>query len=327
MRKITCLLLALLLVLSLAACGEKTPQPESPDSTPAGPDSTPEQPNVTPEQPQVQMPEGTPNYFQLSIVYEDGTYKSLSAYDDGMGQIAVDYQGDIRKVTTMEPSVMDQIAQALAESGLAAFNGENVFEDGMASASMYVAYEDGNYLGAGYSGTIPQAFQDGYDNMDAWFQTLLADVPEYVASPIVMGEVNAQALAALEAILDDSGMEPLDMFTISDVPKDEYFGMSMGLSGDAGIACGTTCGPMMSATAFSIAVATVEDGVQISDIQKDFAANIDWRRWVCVTADAAMIATKDNMVLCLVAAGDMYQQTAAAIEATGWTVLETLRNN
>lgn len=321
MRKIICLILVLLVAFSVAACGQTVPEPSVPETTegtkPAVPDATVDQNAQT-------MPEGTPNHFQLSISDEDGNYKSLSAFDDGMGQITVEYQGDYRKVTTMEVSVMDQIATELAKSGLAAFNGENVYEDGMASASMYVAYPDGGYLGAGYSGTIPQAFLVGYDTMDAWFQSLLSDVPEYVPRPMVMGQIDPDVLTEVEAILDASGMEPLDMFTISDVAKDEFFGAAMGLSSADGIVSGTSCGPMMSATAYSCVIAALEDESKAADVQKDFAEHIDWYRWVCVSADSALIAQKGNMVLCLVASGELYVKTAAAIEANGWTTLETL---
>ena len=41
----------------------------------------------------------------------------------------------------------------------------------------------------------------------------------------------------------------------------------------------------------------------------------------------ALVAVKDNMVLCLVAADELYAMTAAGIESTGWTVVETLENN
>lgn len=320
MRKRICLLLALLLVLSLTACGQETPAaPETTEPTPAPTE------NST-DAPQVQMPEGTPNYFQLSITNEAGKYKALSAYEDGMGKITVDYQGRIRKVATMEPAVMDQIAAAMAQTGMAALNGQNVYEDGMASASMYVAYPSGEYLGAGYGGKISQAFLDGYAAMDEFFQTLLADVPEYVARPVVIGQVYPEALAELEAILDASGMEPLDMFSITDVPKDEYFSGAMGLSNKSGVIAGTSCSPMMSATAYSCVIVTLADPDRATAVQKDFAAHIDWNRWVCVTADSAMIAQKGNMVLCLVASGELYRQTAAAIESNGWTILQRLQN-
>ena len=323
MKRLFAMVLAMLMVMSLAACGEAVPEQTMPETTEATQPATEE----TTTQPAQQMPEGTPNYFQLSISSEDGTYKSLSAYEDEAGKITVDYQGQIRKVTTMEPAVMDQIAAELAKTGLAALNGENIYEEGMASASMYVAYEDGSYLGAGYGGTIPQTFQEGYDAMDAWFQQLLADVEEYVPRPVVMGEVAPEPLAEFEAILEASGMEPLDMFAIMDVPKDEFFASSLGLSGDEGIVNGTSCSPMMSATAYSCVIVTLEDAGKAADVQKDLAANVDWNRWVCVTANMALIAQKGNMVLCLVGSADLYQKTAAAIEQAGWTVLETLENN
>ena len=49
--------------------------------------------------------------------------------------------------------------------------------------------------------------------------------------------------------------------------------------------------------------------------------------WVCVMPSNALVAVKDNMVLCLVAADELYAMTASGIESTGWTVVETLENN
>jgi hypothetical protein len=321
MKKTFLIIWATLMILGLIACGETAPEQTQPESS----ETTSPAPDVPDGNQSQQMPDGIPNYFQISIADENGGYKALTAYEDGTGKVTVDYQSDIRKVTTMDISVMDQIAAELAKSGLMALNGENIYEEnGLASASMYVAYADGDFLGAGYSGTIPQAFVDGYDAMDAWFRILLTDVPEYVPRPAVIGDVDSEVLAELEAILNASGMEPLDMFAISDVPKDEYFAMTLGLSGGDGIINGTSCGPVMSATAFSCVIVTLEDEGKISDVQKDFAANVDWNKWVCVSADAAMIARKGNMVLCLVGSAELYQKTANAIMASGWTTMETL---
>lgn len=335
MKILFVLFLVFALLLSLGACGGGTANPDeegtkgttqtsAPETTEASqaPDAQP-----TTDAAQQELPEGTINYFLLSIIDEAGDYKALTAYEDGMGGITVEYQGEIRKVATMELAVMDQIAAALGASGLATLNGANVYEDGAASASMYVAYADGSYLGAGYSGTIPQAFFDGYDAVDAFFRTLLADVPEYVPRPVIVGDVNAQVLAELEAILDASGMEPLDMFSISDVPRDEYFGFTMGLSDDTGILSGTACDPMMSTTPYSCVIAVLEDESYAEAVRKDFASNINWNRWVCVSADSALIAQKGNMVVCLVGSSELYGMTAAAITANGWTVLEELTRN
>ena len=324
--------MALILVLSMAACGQRSVVPDGdemidsnvPEDTDTG---APEDfGNDAPDESvsNQQLPEGAPNFFQMSVGDEEGNYRSLSAYEDGTGMVSIEYLGAFRKVTTMELSVMEKIAEEVAKTDLASLNGENIYEDGITSASMYIAYSEEEYLGAGYSGTIPQTFLDGFDAMDRFFQNLLANVPEYVPRPVVMGEVNPEALAELEAILDASGVEMLDMFSISDVPKDEFFAMQMGLSKDTGILCGTYCGPVMSATAFSCAVATLEDATMAAEVQKDFAANIDWYRWVCVAADCAMIAQKDNMILCLVSTGELYADTAAAVAACGWNVLEEL---
>ena len=322
MKAILAMLMCLLLVLGLAACTGQAPEQTQPETTAAKETQELLQPETTDAQPVLQ--EGTPDYFQISFYDENENYGSLSAYEDGTGQVTVDYQGDIRKVTTMDPSVMDQIAEELKNAGLWELNGENIYEDGMASASVYLSYPEGSSLAAGYGGTIPQAFLDGYAHMEKWFQELLADVEEYVPRPLIGEGADPEAQAELVAILDASGMEPLDMFSIQDVPLDEYFTMMMGLSDTTGILNGTSCSPVMSATAYSCVVVTVEDESVIPAVQQDFAANVDWNHWVCVSANSALIARKGNLVLCLVGEDMLYQMTADAITANGWTVLETL---
>ena len=81
---------------------------------------------------------------------------------------------------------------------------------------------------------------------------------------------------------------------------------------------------MMSAVAFSCSIATADRESSVKAIADDFAANIQWDRWICVSATDAMIATKGTQVLCLVTTGDLYTQISTAATASGWTVVETL---
>ena len=71
---------------------------------------------------------------------------------------------------------------------------------------------------------------------------------------------------------------------------------------------------------------TLEDGVAAADICEDFEANLDWTKWVCVAPTDAMIATKGDMVLCLMGADELFAITASGIEAAGWTVVSTASN-
>lgn len=318
MKKRTAILLALVMVFVLAACGpQPAADPTEPQTAPATePEAAVTIPDVTVE--------NSANYIQLSISYEDGTYVALTAYDDGMGAAYLEYLGDVKKVATMDLGILDAITAELENCGLAALNGANEVGDGFDSASMYVAFPDETYWGAGYTGFISAEFLAAYEKMDAYFQTLLADVPEYVPQPVVMGDVNADALAAVTTVLENSGMEPLDMFCIMDVPAADAF--TAGLTSADGIVNITSCGPVMMATAYSFVIATVEEDAAIENVRKDFASNLDWAKWVCVSAEKALIAQQGSMVVCVMASGDLYTQTAAAIEAAGWTEIEVFEN-
>lgn len=327
MKKLITITLALMMLLSCFGCGSQKPAVETdPVET-----TQPVQTTTAPEQATTQPPQTEPqdtaenpaNYIQLSISDAEGNYVSLTAYDDGEGSAYVEYVGEVKKVGTFDLSVLQDITAALEEAGLPQLNGQNVYEDGPESASMYVTYADGSYLGAGYSGKIPKEFTDGYAAMDTYFQQLVTDLPVYIPQPVVMGEVDEAALAELQQILASSGVEPLDMFSITDAPAD-YFLETMGLSDATGVTRGTCCSPMMMAVAYSFVIATVENEDAIPRVAQDFSQNIDWNRWVCVSADHALIAKKGNMVLCLVGSNDLYSQTAQAILECGWTEIETL---
>ena len=266
------------------------------------------------------------SYIQLSISEEDGTTVSLMAYDDEAGGVYVEYVGDVKKVGTVDASVLEGLTNVLSTSGFVAMNGAEEYGEGMAFASVYCAYDDESMLTANYGGVIPQEFRDAYAIVDEYFQELVKDLPEYVPAAVVTGDVNSDILDAMNTLLNESGAEPLDAFGITDVPMDEYFASAMGLSKADGITSGATCAPLMTSVAFSCNVVMVEDESNVASVVSDFAANVDWNRWICVTATNAVVATKGNMVLCLVGSDELYQQFATAVEGTGWTVVETLIN-
>ena len=114
-------------------------------------------------------------------------------------------------------------------------------------------------------------------------------------------------------------MANLDAFQIVDVPLDDAFTYMMGLSSMEGIASGPSCSAMMITTPYALSIVTVEDEGYVADVQADFLEHLDWTKWVCVMPTDAMVARKGNMVLCLMGADDLYNQTAAAITANGWT--------
>lgn len=317
MKKILALLLAALMLLTCAACAAQKPAPTDPTTEPTTQpvDDHPTEPATG---------ERTATYIQLSISEADGSYVSLTAYEDGDGAY-VEYSGEERKISTFELSVLDEIA-AEVDKNLKSLNDQHVYEDGAASASMYVSYSDESCLAADFSGNVPQEFRDGYAAVEAYFRQLMADVPVYVPRPVVEGEPNPEALQTMEAILDASGVEPLDMYVIADVPMDDGFTSMMGLSKTDGIVNGLSCSPMITSVAFSCMIATAENEGAVAAIADDFAANVQWNRWICVSATNALVATKGNQVLCLASTGDLFTQIANTLLATDWTVVKDMTN-
>lgn len=318
MNRLIALVLAVLMTLSLAACAPAAPVETTAPSTPetTAPADTATYP----------VAENPVNFFSLTLGEDYENILSITAYPNEDGTVHVEYVGEVKKVGDLDAGIFDGITAVLAETSLAELNGQDVWGDGEANGSMYITYADETCLACGFSGEVPQTYRDGYAAMDAYFAQITASLPEYVAVPMIMGEVNETLLAELNAIVSGAGIQNADSYTISPVVKDEYFAYTLGLSTDAGIADAAQFAPMMLATAYSLSIVKLEEGTDAETVCADFAANVDWQKWVCVMPDAAMIAVKDDMVLCLVGAADLYAQTAAGIEAAGWTVTETLEN-
>ncbi len=265
-------------------------------------------------------------YFSLSLSENFETTYYLSAYGYEGEDVYVEYVGEETKMGYMDPSVFEGITAAFLESGLMALNGQDVYEEGEASASMYIDFADGTSAMVGYSGNIPEAFTQGYAAMEAHFKAMVADMPEYVPQPMVMGDVEPALLDSVNEILNGSGIEALDSFSISQLPLDDTFSFAAGLTGTDGIVNAVSCAPMMMTTAYSLVIVTLDDASKAESVAADFEGNMDWRKWVCVAPSNALLAQKDNMVLCLMAADTLYTQTEQGLVSAGWTVTKTLTN-
>lgn len=320
MKQITAFFLALVLVLSLAACGA-----EKPADTTAAPDTTgtPAPDDTT----SAGVPEitGTITYFTLSLGENQTDIHSLSAYPNEDGTFYVEYVGDEKKIGNLDASVHEAILTALEESGLAQLHGQDEYQEGEAVASMYISFADEQMLAAGFSGVIPEAYRTGYAVVEECFKELTKDLPVYIPQPIINGNIAEEDLAVMNEILDQLALENPDAYYISEVMKDEFFAQTLGLSSDAGINRAISFAPMMMTSAYALNIVFLEDGADADAVCADFKESMDWRKWVCVAPDSALIAKKDGMALCLMG-GDVFELTKTAIVDAGWTVVEELKN-
>ena len=329
MKRIMSLLLALVLVLSLAACGGTTEPTSAPTDAPTSAPTTEatEAPTTeateAPEELTEEPTEGEPALYMVSL-FLGNSY--ISIYDNDMGGLAVDYNNGIRKVTTLDLSVLADIEAQLIASGLTDLLGASEYGDGTDTASFSLVYSDWSSQSADYYGVAtPDEFTTGFNTFAAYMETLLADVEEYVPQAMVMGEVDTAILPEMQEIMNNSGIANLDSLGILPITMDEYFGYTAGLSSTDGIIAGAVCqNMMMGGAAYQLVIVTVEYDANIHAVAADFEANLDWGKWVCVRPTDALIAMKGNMVLCLMGADTMYTGTATAIENAGWTVVNTV---
>jgi predicted small lipoprotein YifL len=320
-KKLLCLLLALACVISLTACGGNKPAETTPTTTVAPTTEPTTEPTTAP----TTVTTGAMNFFSISYgeSYDNMVY--ISIFDNEDGTASVDYQGEIRKTGNVDASIFETLTEQLAHSGLVELNGAAEWAEGDALASMYIAYDDESYLSCDYGGNIPQTFIDGYNYMDDVVVGLIADLPEYVPAAEVVGNVDATILEEINGLIANTSM-PLDSLVITEAVMDDTFAFTTGLSTSEGIVSGAFCSSKMMTTAYSLVIVTVEDAANIGAVRADFEANMDWLKWVCVQPSGALIAQKDNMVLCLMAMDGTFGQVKGAVEADGWTEVVTFTN-
>jgi len=324
-NKIISLLCLLALLLSMAACTAPT-SPSQPTETtqPTQATQNTEATDATiPVYPEVENPI---TFLTLSMGPNYENIKSINLYLDESGKAHLEYIGSEKKVGTFDANVFHGITAAVNDSALPALNGQDSYGEGEANASMFIEFADGSMLAVGYSGEIPEAFTNGYAAVEAAVKVLADTLPEYVPTPLVYGEVDEDLLQEAMAILNGSGIEQLDAYTISQIPKDEYFAYAVGLSSDASADRAVTCAPMMMTTPYSLVIVSLAEGADAEAVAQDFENTIDWRKWVCVAPSDGLIAQKGNLVLCLLASGELFRQNTTGIEAAGWTTVTTLTN-
>lgn len=319
--RIICLSLALVAMLTMAACGKTSP--ETQPQTTAPQETTTE---TTPETTQAPVSGGTMSSFSMSMGESVDSQVYLNAYDNADGTAYVEYAGAEKKVGQLDVAVLETIFNEAKKAQVMLLDGTEIYEEGEATASLSVGMADGTYCTANISGTIPEEFKTAFAAMETYFQTLTADMPVYVPQAMVGEGVDAEGLAAMQQILEGANLPNADGMTIMDVPVDESFGFAMGLSKTEGITSGTSCTPMMMTNAFSLVIAELEDESKAADVLADFESSIDWRKWVCVAPSDAFLAQKGNLVLCLMASDEVYSATAKAAVDAGWTAVKALEN-
>ncbi len=319
MKRFISLLLGLILALTFTACGKK-------EMTFDEYLAIMEKVHELPASVTVTEAENPITYFNLSMGDTPDTMKSLLAYplEDGVWQ--VEYTGDVKKVGKFTADAAKVITAEMAAAGLDALNGQSVYEDGEAMASMFISLTDESMLSADFSGKIPQEFTDAYNKMAAVFASITAELPEYIPQPQVMDGADAALVSAFRDILIGCGMPNVDTLVIMPIANDEFFADAAGLASADGVKSAASCAPMMMATAYSFVIVDTEEGADIAAIRDGFKNGISWNKWVCATASHAVIAQKGSLVLCMYAEGDMYTLTAAAIEKAGWESIETITN-
>lgn len=320
MKKNNCLLslvLALLLTFSLAACGT-APEPteiptEAPTEAPAAFFTEP----VTVENPVV--------FLRLRLGGSSEQEQTITVYDNADGTMQITLIKDVGKRGTLDAALLHNLTAVLHETELETLSKQSAeYTDDPAVSSMFIEFADGSEWNALYRADAPQEFKDGYRHIEDFTAKLMADIPVYVPRIDIREGTDEAAAAAMEEIMNGTGIKELESFYVSNVPMNEYFGLSMGLSSAEGILNGVMCCHLDHHANYGIYIATLEEGTDAEAVARDFEVSLDWDRYVCVHPDYALIARKDNMVLCFNAGSNWYTETADAIKTAGWTVFREM---
>lgn len=323
MKKIICLVLSLMLLLSMAACGQTTEENQNTTITTEPAEET--VPETTEEVVQTPAEYVTTFYMDLKATAEDETAYLVANLDEN-GGASLEYNTSAgRKIGSVDKVALEQIAAAYRLSEMSQLSGDT-WDEGEAYGSFTMVIGEENFSYAYNGEFVPAEFTTAFADMEALFIQLMTAIPEYVPTAQVMEGVNQEHLAAINEILNTSGYTALDTLSVMDIPKDENFGYMAGLSTSDGLTVATSVTHMMMTTPFSLVVVTTTEGTDSKTVIEDFQKSLDWGKWVCVNPSNAVIATRDNMVLCLIGLDELYTGCASAVEASGWTIEQELKN-
>ena len=80
---------------------------------------------------------------------------------------------------------------------------------------------------------------------------------------------------------------------------------------------------MMGGGVYTVTMVKAADTAAVA---ADFEASMDWLKNVCVQASNAVIATKGDLVVCVMASDVQYTNTLAAMQNAGWTTVKEMAN-
>ena len=307
-KKLIALLLAVLMVLTLAAC--KGEEGNEKDSTSGAGSQNGEEPTLSDE-------ENTTSYLLINYAptIDDDFYLEVRCTRT---EVIAEMNGEIHKVGTIDPEILFDIEEEMIKAGIMDMVGTDTYDDGDATAAVYMEYTDGDQMMINFSGSVPEEFEKAYAHMEAYFAKLLKNAPDYVPTPQVEGTVDETQLNAVKEILTKANLENLDKYKIYAVPKDENAPDALGLDSTEFMVSASACDSKMFEVPYNISVIQVNGEANIEAVRADLADGLRWSKYVHMPVDSALIAQKGDLVLCLMATGDTYQNTAKAIAECGW---------
>lgn len=244
------------------------------------------------------------------------------------GKFMLDYtSADKMERGTVDESLLNTLTELYAKSDLASLNEKNEYGDGDASASMSLEFADGSMFSCAFGGEIPEQFVTGYKAMEEAILSAMETMEPYRVEVPFDEAVNADAKAELEALFAHLGNQALENTMATNLPSDdENYIYSAGIEANADIASTTVVQNMMGTIPHSMILFQLNDGADAAALQNTLMEKADWRKWVCVSPDVALTASKGNNVLFVMTLSDINAELTPALEAEGWTINATAEN-
>ncbi len=318
MKRITSLLLLFTLLTVLAACGG------------VDPDNLPWDRYLADYGRIREVPDGIDaseadkpiHYFYLRLGPMDGSEKAISAADLTDGTCKVYVNGSERREGLYTDAVLDAVARVLAGFDLAPLDADVSSEDRSAAGCLSIVFTDGNRVSANFE-TIPDEAVTLYDALAPMFAKLAEDLPLYRRTPTVSEAVDPAILREARYLLYllDPDCERTLHITRHFYPNDA------GLSPDTeGVAATATCSVSDENPVFC-SFARAEDPARLPAVCEDYKNHIAWDFSDKGTATDAVIATKGDLVICVVSKGEIFTAFRDILKEAGWREAEVIKND